>query len=119
SSLDRHIPDQDTRALTAAILLNRRAHLEDGLLQAYSATGITHIIAISGMHVSLLFGLFLILLKWIRHKKHEWIKYLLAIPIVWGYILLTGLPPSAVRAGIMFSFLAFGIALRKSANPIN
>lgn len=117
--LERTIRDEPTRALAAAILLNHRADLEDRLLQAYSTTGITHIIAISGMHVSLLFGLFLILLKWIRHKKHEWIKYLLAIPLVWGYILLTGYPPSAVRAGIMFSFLALGIALGKPANPIN
>src|SRR5690606_17089534 len=118
-SLERHIPDGDTRALAAAVLLNHRSSLEDSLLQAYATTGITHIIAISGMHVSLLFGLFLILLRWIRHKKYEWLKYLLAIPLVWGYILLTGLPPSAVRAGIMFSFLALGIALGKPANPIN
>ncbi len=116
----RHnIKDSTTAALVEATMLNERAMLDEQLWQAYATTGIVHIIAISGMHVTILFQILLFFLLWIKNKKLEWIKYFIAIPLVWFYILLTGFPASAVRAGAMFTLLAFGIKLNRETNSIN
>src|SRR5690606_28217295 len=68
-SIHRHIKDSATAALATATLLNERAALEQDIWQAYSITGIAHIIAISGMHVSMLFGMLLFLLAWLRDSR--------------------------------------------------
>jgi competence protein ComEC len=114
-----NLSDSATRALTEATLLNERTILDEGLLQAYSITGIVHIIAISGMHVSLLFTLLLFLLGWIRNRRYNWLKYLIAVPVVWFYIALTGYPPSAVRAAVAFTLLAVGIAGHRQQNSLH
>ncbi len=111
--------DSTTRSLVEATLLNERSLLDDELWQAYSITGIVHIIAISGMHVAILFAIILFLLRWFRYKRLDWIKYLIALPLVWAYIALTGFPPSAVRAAVTFTLLALGTCIRKEGNAVN
>ncbi len=119
NSIQQNVNDSVTRSLIEATLLNERALLNDEVWQAYSITGIAHIIAISGMHVALLFTLLLFLLYWIRDKKWHWLKYALAIPVVWLYISITGYPPSAVRAAVMFSLVALGIMIGRPGQAIN
>jgi len=118
-SIRNNIADSITSSMVAATLLNDRSMLDDELWQAYSVTGIAHIIAISGMHVSILFGVLLFLLRWIKSKKLEWIKYFIAIPLVWLYIIITNYPPSAVRAAVMFTLLACSIKLNRRSGSIN
>ncbi len=118
-SIEHNVKDTTTRSMIEATLLNERSSLNDELWQAYSITGIVHIIAISGMHVALLFSIILFLLYWIRNKKHNWIKYILALPVVWLYIAITGYPPSAVRAAVLFSLLALGLSINRKGQPVN
>ena len=117
--LETHVPDKKALGLLQAMLIGDEVNLDEELLQSYSETGIVHIIAISGSHVTVFFLLVSGLLFWIRHKKYHWIKYLLALPLVWLYILMAGAPPSAIRAGFMFSLLGLGFILGRNRNPLN
>ncbi len=114
-----NIKDSTTRSLIEATVLNERASLDDELWQAYSVTGIVHIIAISGMHIVLLAGLLLFLLRIIPFKRFDWFKYLLAIAVIWCYIAISGFPPSAVRAALMFTLMALGLIFHRESNSIN
>jgi len=118
-AIRNNVKDSVTRSLIEATLLNERASLDDDLWKAYSVTGIVHIIAISGTHVMMLCGILMFLLTWIKHKKLEWLKYLVAVALVWYYIALTNFPPSAVRAAAMFTLMAVGIKLNRHINSIN
>ncbi|MFA6060098.1 MAG: ComEC/Rec2 family competence protein [Taibaiella sp.] len=118
-SIDENVKDSTTRALIAATILNERSELDQDLMAAYSNTGIIHIIAISGMHIVLLASFILWILKIIPSAKWKGIKYGIAIVIVWFYIALTGFPPSAVRAAVMFTLLAVGLTLSRINNPVN
>lgn len=118
-SIDHNVRDSSTRSLIAATLLNERSSLDDTLWQAYSITGIVHIIAISGMHITILFAILLFLLSWFRYKQYDWLKYLIALPLVWAYIMLTGFPPSAVRAAVAFTLVAIGMCIGKEGNALN
>ncbi len=119
TQLDRYITEPKTKGLIQAMLLGDEVNLDEDLMQSYSETGIIHIIAISGGNVTIFFLAISWLLWWLRHKKHLWVKYAIALPLVWFYVVMAGAPPSAVRAAIMFSLLAFSVILQKSYNGPN
>lgn len=102
-------------ALANALLLGDATALNNEVKQAYSATGSIHVLAVSGMHISLFaeimllsFGLFSSRIS----KRKSWV---IGIFILWFYAFLTGLSPSVLRAVIMFT-LAKGAHLT-SRNP--
>lgn len=117
--LEWYITNKETLGLMKAMLMNDTDMLDDDLSAAYEATGIVHIIAISGGHIAVFFFVVAVLLAWLRHRKYSWIKYIAAIPLIWLYVVVAGAPPSAVRAATMFSLLGVGFALQKNQNGIN
>ena len=117
--LDQNITDDKTRGLIQAMLLGDEVNLDEDLLQSFTQTGIVHVIAISGSNIMMFFSLFAFLLRWVKHRKYLWVKYLAALPLVWFYVVLSGSSPSAIRAAIMFSILATGITFQKNNNSFN
>ncbi len=117
--LATYLPDAKTQGLIQAMLLGDEVNLDEELRQSYTDTGIVHIIAISGGNVMIFFGLISVLLWWLKDKKHFWVKYLVALPLVWFYVLMAGAGPSAVRAAIMFSLLAGAVIFQKNNNSLN
>lgn len=119
AALNKYIPGVNAKGLIEAMLLGDEVNLDAGLRQSFSDTGIVHIIAISGGNVIMFFLLISWLLAWIRHKKYHWLKYILALPLVWIYVIMAGSSPSAVRAAVMFSLLAGGFIFGKNNNSLN
>lgn len=119
AAIARYIKDEKVLGLMQAMLVGEEANMDADLRQAYSETGIIHIVAISGSHISFFFLLITFLLGWIKHKKWQWVKYIAAIPLVWVYVMMSGAPPSAVRAALMFSILGIGFAFDKSSHSLN
>ncbi len=117
--LEQYIKDEKVAGLMQAMLVGEEANLDADIRQAYTETGIIHIIAISGSHISFFFIIIAFLLGWIKHKKWKWVKYIAAIPLVWLYVAMSGAPPSAVRAALMFSILGIGFALGKQSHSLN
>jgi competence protein ComEC len=117
--LRANIKDSVTLSLVEATMLNERASLPDDLLKSYSDTGITHIIAISGMHILLFAGIILWPLRFSFFKKRKKALYILSIILVWWYVALTDYPPSAVRAVVMFTCWAIGKMSNKEVYSLN
>jgi competence protein ComEC len=117
--LDKYLAGHRARGLLQAMLMGDEVHLDGDLQRAYAETGIVHIIAISGGNVAVFFIVISTLLGWLRHKRYIWVKYVVAMPIVWFYVLAAGAQPSAMRAAAMFSLLAFGIIMRRNSNSLN
>jgi len=119
TQLQRYLLDKGTEGLMQAMLIGDEVNMDSTMRQAYSETGIIHIVAISGSHILFFFAIISFLLGWIKHKKYHWIKYIVAIPLIWVYVVMAGAPPSAVRSAIMFTILGIGFALEKSNNSLN
>lgn len=119
AQMDKYIPDTKARGLMQAMLLGDEVNLDEELRDAYAATGIIHIIAISGGNVAIFFIVISFLLRWLKHKKHLWVRYAIALPLVWFYVVMAGSSPSAIRAAVMFSLLAVGVMLQKNNNSLN
>jgi competence protein ComEC len=117
--LQRYLGNHKAMGLMQAMLLGDEVHLDDDLRRAYTETGIVHIIAISGGNIAVFFAVVAFLLAWIRHRRYLWVKYAVALPVVWFYVVIAGAQPSATRAAVMFSILALGMVLQKNTNPVN
>lgn len=119
AQLGKYLGLDRAKGLLQAMMLGDEINLDEDLRQAYADTGIVHIIAISGGNITVFFMVVAFLLGWIRHRKYTWIKYAVALPIIWFYVLMAGAQPSAMRAAVMFSILAFGTMLQKNKNGLN
>jgi competence protein ComEC len=101
------------------MLLGDERDIDPSLREAYSDTGIIHIISISGAHVGILFAAISALFGLINNKKIKWVQLWLSLGIVWFYVLMSGASTPALRAAIMFSIMAIGAASQQQANPLN
>jgi ComEC/Rec2-related protein len=106
----------DELAIASALLLGARTDISEDLNDAYSQSGITHILAVSGMHVGLVFTAMGFFFKRIRNK---YIVCFLSIAFLWSYACLTGLSASVTRAAWMFSFIACGNLFRSGHQKWN
>lgn len=114
-----YVKDKSTLGLLQAMLLGDEVNFSDEDRQLYVDTGIIHVVAISGGHIGFLMILINACLFWIRKKGHQWIKLLIALPIVIFYVMVAGAPPSAVRAAFVFGLLAVSTFVRRDNNPLN
>ncbi len=99
----------DQLAIAEALLIGYTQDLDKDLVQAYSNTGVVHIIAISGMHL----GLIYVLLVWLFNKipfikRSKIIKVVFILSCLWLFALLTGGSASILRAAVMFSCIVIG-----------
>ncbi|MEX1112218.1 MAG: ComEC/Rec2 family competence protein [Candidatus Andersenbacteria bacterium] len=84
-----------------AMLLGERGGISDALTEQFRRSGISHIIAISGLHISLIAAM--LLLVSLRLPLSRPLRFLGILVVLWIYVVLVGAPPSAVRAGMFWS----------------
>ena len=101
----QHLPQRDL-GLLAAMSLGDKRWLDAETRQLFSETGASHVLALSGLHLAIVFGCY----QWLvvalaRRRSHTAgrIAELLGLALVWGFTLLAGFPTSLVRAALMFS----------------
>lgn len=103
-----------------ALLIGYRDDLDAELVRAYSNTGVVHIIAISGLHLGMIYGLMLLILRPLRNRKAmRWIRPMLVLAVLWGFSLLAGAGASILRSAVTFSFIVIGDSLRRRTQVFN
>jgi competence protein ComEC len=103
-----------------ALLLGQRQDMDTQISTNYTNAGVIHILAISGMHIAILYAMLLFFLKPLdRFKKGKLLQFLIILSFLWLFAILSGLSASVVRSVVMFSFLSFGLYLNKSGNIYN
>jgi competence protein ComEC len=109
----------DEKQVASALLLGDRSEMNSELLKEYSSGGIIHILAVSGLHVGLIYQLCIWFFKYFKFLKKKRIDMLLIITILWVYASITGLSPSVNRAVCMFTLLSFSDFLNRKVSPFN
>jgi competence protein ComEC len=117
--ITQSISDSSSSAILSALLLGETSLLTKETTSDYSVAGVVHILAVSGMHVALIYQLILIILKITFRKKRKWLTFILAMTLLWGYGALTGFSASVVRACCMFSFFVISDCFLLSRNTAN
>jgi len=110
----------DEFAVASALLLGYTNEIDKELRKDYASSGAMHILAVSGMHVGIVFLFLEFSLSFLNRRKHgPWIKAICMILVIWGYALITGLSPSVFRAAIMLSFVITGRTTRRKPETLN
>ena len=106
--------------LAEALLIGYKDDLDKTLVQSYTNTGVVHIIAISGLHLGLIYWLLVQLLKPMRRNKYaKWLRPVIIICGLWLFSLLAGAQPSILRSAVMFTCIVLGENLSKKTSIYN
>lgn len=107
-------------AVASALLLGQKDMLDNETRQAYSGSGVMHILCVSGLHVGVIYFIISFALGFMKKSgKQLFFKTALILLTIWAYAVLTGLSPSVLRAAIMFTFISIGNATRRHVHIIN
>ncbi|MBC8266040.1 MAG: ComEC family competence protein [Flavobacteriales bacterium] len=118
--LKSHQFKQQELAVSSALLLGYKDMLDRDTILTYSSSGAMHVLAVSGLHVGIIYLVISSLLFFFDKIKYgNYIKAFLLIIALWAYAFLTGLSPSVLRAATMFSFVTIGTSLKRQTNIYN
>lgn len=113
--LYRFLTDEDA-GIMAAMLLGDKGNMDGEVKTLYREAGIYHILAVSGLHISLLGGGLYKILKILRCRLS--LAAIAALSMIWLYGLMIGMPPSAFRAIVMFGFGLAAVNVHRSHDRI-
>jgi competence protein ComEC len=116
ASLARALPEPPA-SLAQAILLGSRGNIPDSVNQAFSRTGTAHLLAISGLHVSIIIAMLLSLCRLFFGRRRS-IYIWLTLAAIWLYSILAGMNPPVIRATIMGSLFLVAEYLGRQRSAI-
>ena len=116
----------DELATVGALTLGYKEDLDRELKRHFQASGAAHVLAVSGLHTGIIYGLLLWLFTLggrfkplYEHKWHRWLISTVIIAAMWGYAWLTGMTPSVVRAVVMVTIFEIGRMAYRQAISLN
>lgn len=108
------------RALVRAMVLGERDELDGDRRDAFVRSGTVHVLAVSGMHVGLIFIVLSFLTRWWgKSKRARYLRGAAILIALWFYAALTGAAPSVLRATIMFTAFTVADTVLQRTESIN
>lgn len=107
----------ETRGIISSMVLGDRSELTNEVYDTYKKTGIIHILAISGLHVMIIFGIVYFLLSPIRLFRHgRLLQLAMSLLILWLFTFYVEMVPSVFRATIMLTVYYIGDFIKRPRN---
>lgn len=110
-----HIEEQDY-AVISAMALGDKGALDAETKESYSVAGTSHVLAVSGLHIAIIFQVILLLLG---SKRKSHLTIIVSTTAIWAYVVLIGMPASAMRSATMISLYSFGLLSKRQGPPLN
>lgn len=92
--------DGDAYAVVAAMALGDKSALTHELRDTYSVSGASHVLALSGLHLGIIYYMLWLLLP---HRRWPAVSQTIILIVMWLYVLLVGMPVSVVRSAVMLT----------------
>lgn len=111
-----------TLAIVSAMALGDRSMVDNSVRELYNRSGNSHILALSGLHLSILFSvLAFVLLRPLRRwgRVGQLAGGAISLFVLWAFVLLAGLPVSLVRAATMLTIVTLLQMLRRTPPPLH
>ncbi len=103
----------------SALVLGDRTSIDSETRNAFANAGVVHVLAVSGLHVGIIYLFFVTVFRTVFKDKFELMRFFGVLIILWLYAALTGFSPSVLRASTMFSFIALGKLNNRYGNIYN
>ena len=101
--INKHINSYKSKAYLSTFIMGDKSMLDGDIYERYQNNGVSHLLAISGMHISILSGFILMLLKKININNN--ISYFIVILFLFIYMMIIGITPSVLRCILLFLFI--------------
>lgn len=112
--------DKAASAVVRAMSIGDRGGIDPALREAYARSGMSHLMALSGLHTGVVFLMINLLLWWLPlFRRGHILRNLLSIALLWLFVAMAGFPPSAVRAAVMCSILQGALASSSPYQAMN
>jgi ComEC/Rec2-related protein len=112
----RLLYSDETAAIVTALLLGNQSKISPETRARFSLSGTAHILSVSGSHVGIIAALVMVILGFVRHR---WLKFFIFTVAVSTFILLSGMQPSALRAGLMAVLGMLGYTWQRRIYALN
>lgn len=106
----------DQLAVVSAMTLGDKTLLTREVKQDFSVSSAAHVLALSGLHLSILYGALLMLFP---HRRYPLVTELILLSTIWAYVLIVGMAPSIVRAATMISVCSLASLGHRKAFSVN
>lgn len=128
AQVHRATGDEAAAAFFLTLAAGQRAELGEALEDDFSRSGLAHVLSVSGLHVAVLALAVFRVLRWLLSRRMRRFARVreprawagpLAVPVVWAYVVFTGLQAPAVRSAVMCSLLLVSWWLRRRSDGLN
>ena len=113
-------------ALLSALTLGERSDVDSELRQSFAAAGAAHVLAVSGLHTGMIYGVVVMLLTCFglarplyEQRVRRALQVAAVLIVMWAYAFVTGLSPSVLRAVVMLTVVQVGWVFRRQALSLN
>lgn len=117
--LTKFLAEEREQNIAKAMVIGQRDEITSEMKHVYQSTGTSHILAVSGLHVGIIYLVFSSIFKFLKRSHFRWIYYSLMFFTLWSYAIITGLSPSVIRASTMLSFILLAEMSKRNSNIYN
>jgi competence protein ComEC len=111
---------QEAFSICSALLVGYNDEIDSEVMQSFSHAGTLHVLAVSGMHTGVLYGILLFIFSFFdKHDRYKKTKFIFVMFFLVLFVFITGLSPSVLRAALMLTLVLFGKTFYKQGNAYN
>ena len=118
-TIDHYFGESQAGGVLKALTIGQKSDLDPEVKKNFSNSGTMHVLAVSGLHVGIFYGIFLFIFNKLINTRWKYLIIIFIVIQLWFYAIITGLSPSVVRAVTMFSILALGKLIDRRSNAFN
>ena len=107
---------QEKLGIVAAVTLGDKTMIPNDLKDIYSIVGSSHVLALSGLHLTILYAILSLLTF---RRRRQWLIQGLLLLVIWTYVFLVGMPVSIVRSALMLSVYSLMTLSGRGRSPLN
>lgn len=111
--------DANTLGVMAAVVLGERSALDADTRAVYSDAGVSHLLALSGLHVGVIYGFLAFVMHRVLRRRMRWVCDILILGVLWLFAFLVGMSPSVLRAVVMCTLYTVGRWISRDSAPLH
>lgn len=109
----------ESESLLSALTVGEKRDLSKGVRNLYAAVGASHVLALSGLHLGILYMIITFLLPVGSNRLPKVLREGVLLLLLWGFAAVAGFTPSVVRAALLFTLMSLARCLHRDGSSLN